>query len=140
MTPRKSTTDAGGRYIDVLTSKNSGTIHGYLLIGANAGPQVVVAGMCSYAVEVFDRLLSTPTLPWMRGNLVMIQLDALEDLEQDTSSLAPLGIVDQTIILPCGESEFTDNRLVRASYHMVLRACAELGMIAGRRVSSRTSL
>ncbi len=117
----------------LLTDRTS-TAFGYRLVGAKPGPQVVVAGICPAAEGVFERLLSIPTLRWMRGNLVVVRLDVLDDLVQDISSLAPLGVVDRTVVLPVADTEEGNALRVGRNYHLVLRTCTELGMIAGRGV------
>lgn len=130
---RTAATECGD--IEIFTTGRTGTVFGYRLVGALPGPQLVVAGICPAAARVFDRLLSIPTLPWMRGNLVMVQLDALEDLVGDISSMVELGPVDRTIVLPGGTETGGGELLIRRNYHAVLRACADLGMIAGKGVS-----
>ncbi len=134
MTTFRKLTKASSGYVEILTTERTGTDFAYRLVGASAGPQVAVAGVCPSAGRVFDRLLSIPSLPWMRGNLILIRLDALDNLLGELSSLSPLGEIDQTIILPWTDEGAADDALIRRSYHMVLRACADLGMITGRGV------
>lgn len=123
--------------IDPLTITSTNLVIGHRLIGASAGPQLVVAGVCPSADEVFQRILSIPTLPWMRGNLVLLRLDRLEDAAEVLHEISYIGPIDRTIFLPWPDTETLSKPLVRRSYHMVLRACAELGMIAGRGVNLR---
>ena len=124
-------TDSG--YVQVLTTESTGTVYGYRFVGAKAGPQIVVAGHCDSAQEVFDRLIAIPTLRWMRGSMVFVRLDMLDDINADFTALLPLGHVDRTIVLPLADA--TDKeRTIRTAYHAVLRACAGLGMISGRGV------
>ncbi|MEL6102726.1 MAG: hypothetical protein AAFR68_15620, partial [Pseudomonadota bacterium] len=78
----KTLTESDAGYVEVLTT-SQGAVFGYRLKGASAGPQVVVAGVCPNAEQVFERLLLTPTLPWMRGTLIVIRLDALDDMLGD---------------------------------------------------------
>lgn len=56
-------------FIEVLTSEINGQPFGYRVVGHDAGPQIVVAGICASAASVFDRLLSIPSLGWIRGSL-----------------------------------------------------------------------
>lgn len=133
----KNLTKADSGYVEVMTNEKTGMAFGYRLTGASAGPQLVVAGTCPSAEKVFDRLLAIPSLPWMRGNLVLIRLDALDNLLGDLSSLSPLGPVDRTLVLPLPDAKELDETLTLHSYHMVLRACAELGMISGRGVVNK---
>ncbi|NNE35404.1 MAG: hypothetical protein HKN13_09215 [Rhodothermales bacterium] len=67
----------------------------------------------------------------MRGTLVLINLDLLDDLKCDLSSIRRLGTIDGTLILPYIGVEDENETNVILSYHSVLRTCAELGMIAG---------
>lgn len=121
-------------YIAALTATAKGTVIGYRLVGASAGPQLVVAGICPSSEHVFDRLLSIPTLPWMRGSLVLIRTSALDNLLSDLPSVSVLGEIDRTMVLPFSDTEKADETIIRRSYHQVLRACASLGMISGRGV------
>lgn len=134
----KTLTESDAGYVEVLTTSNNGGVFGYRLKGASAGPQVVAAGVCPSAEQVFERLLRIPTLPWMRGALVLIRLDALDDMLGDLNGLAPLGPIDRTIILPWSSANRPSEAEVRRNYHLVLRACADLGMISGRGVSRRS--
>ena len=67
----------------------------------------------------------------MCGNLVLINLDLLDDLMIELSSIPRLGTTDQTLILPYIDVGDEDEAVVRRSCDMVLRACADLGLIAG---------
>ena len=95
----------------------------------------MAAGSCPVAEQVFDRILRIPTLPWMRGTLVLIHLDALDLWGRDFAALAELGTVDRTVMLPWSSGDAPDERAMRQTYHQVLRVCADLGMIAGRGVA-----
>lgn len=123
-------------YLEVFSTQRTGKVFGYRLVGASAGPQLVVAGHCEASSDVFERLLDIPTLPWIRGNLVLIRLDALDDLVLDISSIAHIGVVDRTLILPDSGPDVERELMQRRNYHMILRTCAQLGMIAGRGVAS----
>ncbi len=129
--------DAG--FVEVLTSRASGERIGYRLIGAKAGPQLVAAGVCEAAEHVFDRFLSIPTLPWMRGNLILLRLDVLHDVIDDLEELRPMGRIDQTVLLAWDDGEITSDTMVRRNYHMVLRACTNHGMISGRGVAKENT-
>lgn len=122
-------------YLEVFCTPDTGTPFGYRLVGASPGPQLVVAGHCTASADIFDRLLNIPTLPWMRGNLVLIRLDALDNLVQDIGSIAHIGTVDRTVILPNDADAPLDERAQRRTYHAILRTCAQLGMISGRGVA-----
>ena len=118
-------------YVEVLTTERAGSPFGYRLVGPTPGPQIVVAGFCSSAERVFDHLLSNPTLAWMRGNLVLVNLDLLGDLMIELSSIPRLGTTDRTLILPYIDDSDGAEAIVRRSCDIVLRACADLKMIAG---------
>ena len=122
-------------FVETLVLPGSDVPFGLRLNGASAGPQVVVAGTCDAAQTVFDRLLSIPTLPWMRGSLVMIQLETLDGMLGDLSDITPLGPIDRTVVLPWANNVEPDELQIRRNYHMVLRLCADMGMIAGRGVA-----
>ena len=120
--------------IEDLTDPATGTRIGYRLVGNWRGPQLVVAGHGALADRVFERILAIPTLPWIRGRLVMVRLDAIGEYAGSLELLHPLGEVDRTLMLPFASSEhFAVD--VREGYQSVLRAAAELGMIRGRGVS-----
>ena len=123
-------------YLEVFTTQFTGTVFGYRIVGSKLGPQVVVAGSCDASTAVFERLLAIPTLPWLRGNLVLILLDALDDIVHDISSIESIGHVDRTIMLANSPTDDGGKALNQKNYHMILRVCAELGMISGRGVAS----
>lgn len=129
---RPSESDCG--YVEVLTTHNTGAVYGHRLVGAAAGPQVLIAGFCPSAEQVFERILSIPTLPWMRGTLLLVRLELLDDLPEDLSSYSGFGKVDHTVVLPWCESCELDETHIRRCYYMTLRTCADLGMISGRGV------
>ena len=133
---RLRATEAG--FVEVLASTETGEPFGHRLIGSRAGPQIVAAGDCEMTDQVFDRLLSIPTLPWMRGNLILIRLNALHDIVENIEALRPVGKIDRTVLLPWSDGSASDARRVTRGYHTILRACTDLGMIAGRGVSERS--
>lgn len=135
MTNRRIIAERDSGYLEVFCTRKTGTVFGYRLVGATPGPQLVVAGHCAASADVFERLLDIPTLPWMRGNLVLIRLDALDDLVQDITSISHIGIVDRTVILPYGVAAGDTDALKRRTYHQILRTCTQLGMISGRGVA-----
>ena len=122
-------------YVEVLTSDKDGTPFGYRLVGARTGPQVVIAGTCPTSDVIFDRLMSLPTLPWMRGNLVLIRLDAMDGMLGDLTEISSLGEIDRTLVLPWGDKNCLNETAIRRSYHAVRRVCTDMGMISGRGVT-----
>ncbi|MGR3513597.1 MAG: hypothetical protein ACU0GG_12615 [Paracoccaceae bacterium] len=130
-------TEAG--FVDVLTTEDKGVVYGYRLTGASPGPVLLVAGHCAAAERIFERILSIPTLRWMRGSLILLRLELLDDLCLDNDLLA-LGSVDRTFMLPMVDP-LTHSKLdLHQTYHRVLQAAAGLGMISGRGVASPIAL
>lgn len=113
-------------YLEILTT-GAGIAYGCRLHGASRGPQLAVTGIGAVADRVFDDLLAIPTLPWMRGRIVFIRLDALDGGDD---GLAALGPVDRTVTLPFHEG--ADAQTLEQARGLVLDVCANLGMIAGR--------
>lgn len=135
MTDPLPAAQADANYVEVFTCDGNGAVFGYRLVGASAGPQVAVLGSCAAAELAFDRLMNIPTLPWMRGNLVLIQIDALDAAFSQIDALESLGPIDRTITLPRASAVVPTEAEVRQYYQSVLRVCAELGMISGRGLS-----
>lgn len=48
---RPSESDCG--YVEVLTTHHTGAVYGHRLVGATAGPQVLIAAFCPSAEQVF---------------------------------------------------------------------------------------
>jgi hypothetical protein len=124
----------GCGFVEVLNDARDARPFGYKIAGARPGPTVVVAGYAPVAHDIFDRLLNLPTLPWLRGSLVLISLDALDVAIVDEELANQIGHVDRTLHLP-----FSANRdhatATREGYWAVLKLCAQLGMISGRGVN-----
>ena len=123
-----------GRHVDVLTSPRDARPFGYRVGGTRSGPTLVVAGYAAIAGDVYDRLLDLPTLPWLRGSLVLITLEALDITALDAEVVEAIGPVDRTLHLPFPMREDRD-AAVRDGYWAVLHLCAELGMISGRGIN-----
>ncbi len=119
------------KFVEALTSDKTGEVYGYRLKGRSPGPQVVVAGSFSSASEVYDRLLQIPSLPWMRGSIVLVDLERLEAVAAH-EKIDGIGAVDRTITLPWIDPEVEDDAVVRSVCQMILGICAELGMVTGR--------
>ena len=66
----------------------------------------------------------------------MILLDALDDISGDISSIESIGYIDRTIMLTDSSAEAGGEQLKRRNFYMILRTCAELGMISGRGVTT----
>ena len=140
MTHWRHKPEGDSTFVDVLTCETSGIPFGYRLIGAAPGPQVVVAGIGRIAEQVFDGLMAIPTLPWMRGTLVLVHLDVLDHPAGETALRVPLGPVDRTLKLPWPSQALPEAPLVRQSLHRVLHVCADMGMISGRGLIPRQTL
>lgn len=123
--------DSRYAHVEVLTRDSVGETFGYRLAGAMPGPQVVVAGTCPTSDQVFDRLLSHPALRQVHGNLVLIQLDALDGMLGDQQMVSPLGEIDRVLVLPWSDEDTASDAIFRRNEEMVLRVCADLGMTAG---------
>ncbi len=113
---------------------------GYVIGGCKPGPDILVAGYRPVADKVFDRLLKIPSLPWLRGTLYLIRLEALADTApgSDIAGLSGKDF-DKTIILPLSAALDGEVDLIAESYQRVLGMCAELGMIQGRGLYQRRS-
>jgi len=119
--------------VEVLTSPSGTSTIGYRLGGFNAGPSVVVAGYSPIAGAVYDRLISLPTISWMRGTLTLIFLDELDRCGPVSSTITD-GVQEPNELhfLPSNFDEPFNEAAIRSGYWSTLRLCASLGMIAGR--------
>lgn len=127
------------KYVDVITSQRDGLVVGYRLQGGRPGPKLLVAGFSPCADIIYDRLLNLPTLPWLRGSLSMLMLDASDITDLSVAEMfGPDAQVDETLFLPFVAAEPDDmTDQVRDGYRSVLRLCERLGMIDGRGVYPR---
>lgn len=124
---------AGNPFVEVLTSEDGVRVIGYRFIGGRPGPCIMIAGFSPVAHAVFDRLLTIPTLPWLRGTLYMMMPDGLDQIDgQSVAGFVPDGQVDEVMFLPDSGSREGFIDAVREGYWMTLRLCARLGMIDGR--------
>lgn len=97
----------------------SGRAVGWRHGGLRPGPRVLV-GVASALLDPLDaRLRALPSLPWMRGRVDLVGLDALAD-----DLWTPRTPVDATLAIPAGDAP--------GAARIVLRLCARLGMIEGR--------
>lgn len=102
---------------------------GFRVTGHRAGPSVVVAGHGSDAQAFFRRLLMIESLPWLRGDLVLLSLDNHHTVPDEVvldQVYAEMGRVDRTLHLTDGKSADL--------YWTILRFLARVGMISGRGV------
>ena len=107
----------------------AGAVIGFRFSGTRSGPTLLVALSDMLFRPVTDRLTRLPTLPWMRGAMDVIHLDAIAQgvwqPDQDTEA---------TLTLP---GHVTTGPAIRSSYFAILRQCTRLGMIDGRGVPLR---
>lgn len=130
-----SETAKQSRYVEVINHSATSQHAGYRIGGAFSGPKLLVAADAALLDSVFERLSNLPTLPWMRGELWMINLTSLNET---AVSHLPNSIwdapFDETILLPFVTDERPEKPTVTAAYWTVLRLCSDLGMISGRGV------
>lgn len=132
----KSDRRAGCRFVEVLSCRQGARPFGFRVGGVRPGPTVVVAGYAPDSAVIYDRLLDLPTLPWLRGTLVLMTLDALDHGDFDGDLMAQIGPVNRTLHLPFARRGDAVTA-IREGYRTVLQLCAQLGMISGRGVNSR---
>lgn len=128
--PNRAWTD--GKFVEVLQLED-GTPFGYRFLGSGSGPQLAVAGDRASLAPVFDALREIPSLPWMRGAIVLVDLDTLARARR-WEALDGLGPIDRTVTLPFDLDHSGSARLKRRICNHVLGVAASLGMIAGRGV------
>lgn len=119
-------------YVEVLTAETDGSIFGHRFVSENAGPQLVVASTCATSEVIVKRLMKIPSLPWAKGSLVLIRLDALDGMLGDLGKVSPLGSIDRVIVLPGIDLTAADKAPLRRGYRALLRACVDLELISGR--------
>lgn len=126
-------------FAEVLTC-DTGTGLGYRLGGHFAGPDVLIVGHAPIADQVFDRLITLPTLGWLRGTLTLINLSVLT-LSGENPRLAQFfqPRPDELLFLPYHITPETAQEAATQGYWSVLRLCADMGMIAGRGVPRPTA-
>ncbi|WP_083098387.1 hypothetical protein [Pseudophaeobacter leonis] len=121
------------RHVDVLTDDHAGEVFGYRLSGAHSGPNLVVAGQKDVIEGLYGRLAALPTLPWMRGTISLINLEALEDdLGIAHIGHAPNDVIDRILfLLPVAQGTKL-KEVIHHGYWSALKLCASLGMVQGR--------
>lgn len=126
---------AACRFVEVLTTPSRATKLGCRPGGSRPGPKLRVAGRWPVAERVFARLLALPALPWLRGELVLIALEALDEVGAGAPIDAPSASgVDEILFLPHAATTRFSDEAAREGYRTVLRLCTQLGMIDGRGV------
>ncbi|WP_308917823.1 hypothetical protein [Jannaschia sp. LMIT008] len=118
-----------GPFVEVLTVAAPGLVAGYRFPGGRPGPTLLVALSDALLDPVSDRMAALPTLPWMRGVLDLVRLDAV-----GWGDWTPPGPTDATLSLPVHDATAA---AVREGYWSILRMCTRMGMIDGRGVALR---
>ena len=116
-------------FTEVLTAPSSGHLIGYRLPGYRPGPTVVIATSKALLEPVSSRLAALPTISWIRGTLILVDIDAIGD-----GAWGSPKFIDATLALPF----YTGWEAAEAhGYWSILRICTHLGMIDGRGVTLR---
>ena len=128
----------------LYSSTGAGNI-GYRVDGAQSGPTMLASGYRETIRPVFRRLARLPSLPRLRGHLLLAYVDGIHDPDSETrlDSLFDEAI-DGSVFLgferrPETQPE-TITRFEREAYWTILRICAGLGMIAGRGVPAESDV
>jgi len=123
------------RYSASYDDPETSQIVGHRIGGAFAGPKLMVAADAPLAEAVFKRLTKLPTLPWMRGELWVINLTSFNE---HTILHLPATLwetpIERTVVLPHVTSDTLSEEIATEAYWSVLRLCSDLGMISGRGV------
>lgn len=122
-----------------LRHRADGGVIGYRVTGRRRGPRALAIARRADAGDAFFRLAKLPHLPWLRGELLVVFEEALDDpasgLTRDALFAEP---VDGSIYIAFQNTPPRDTRLrrlnQRSAYWSVLRLCVRLGMIRGRGV------
>jgi hypothetical protein len=123
------------RFVEILTTENSGENIGYRYGGSFPGPNALIAGTSALIEALTDQLDQLPTLPWMWGKLYLVKIDGIEllDICDAESALAHVRF-DEVILLPHTKGFGNWQATVDQAYWTTLKLCRRLGMIAGRGV------
>lgn len=127
--------ETGRRNVEILTSTLSKNTIGYRIGGARPGPNIIVSCFSPVAGGVLDRLMSLPTIPWLRGTICLIMVDQLDDqVGPEPLLYGPGERVDEILFLPYHSDLVGEPKAIKDGYWLILRLCARLGMIDGRGV------
>lgn len=112
---------------------------GYRIRGAAPGPVALAVGRRDAAGESFHRLAQLSSLPWLRGELVLVFEDALDDPASGlTRDDVCARIIDGAVYINFDPTAIAGRakraKARREVYWTVLRLMTRLGMIAGRGV------
>ncbi len=127
--------EAEGKFVDVITCARTGAPMAYCFGGARPGPNSCVAGDAALMRALCDRLARLPTLPWIRGRLYLVEIDAAAGIAQTALEASLEGArMDATLLLPHAHGMHDWQISVERAYWTTLRLCARLGQIEGRGV------
>lgn len=123
------------KFVEVLTSDQTGDLIGYRIGGARPGPSAVLAGDPVLIDALFERFMAVPTLPWMWGQLHLfcVESTAQGDLHNMRIYLRDV-TVDGLVMLPFAVAGEGYSAAIESGYWAGLRLCRQLGMIEGRGV------
>jgi len=104
------------------------------------GPFLLVCGRGAICNPAFERIMELPSLPWLRGTLVLSYIGQVDVAGR--SQLSPganaAARCDATLFLDfMGDHEGARIAYADEAYWTILRKMTELGMIAGRGVPSK---
>jgi hypothetical protein len=117
-----------------LLHARTGAVIGYRIAGAVAGPLALATGRKHDAEDAFWRLVTLSSLPRLRGELVLIYQDIIDDSGSGSEIEDLLArTYDGSVFISYQDARGTVRAAQkRNAYWLVLRLCARLGMITGR--------
>lgn len=119
----------------VIDAKTKAVL-GYELGGCLAGPVLLVVGYGATLRAVRAKFATVPTLPWIRGRVVVLPMELLEPSGRGPS--AP-DILDQPyddmIMLAYQGADLDSSVVAQDGYQTILRKCRDMGMISGRGIA-----
>ena len=128
-----------------LYAPRGGGIIGFRVDGAESGPTMLASGYRDTITPVFLRLARLPSLPRLRGHLLLAYVDGIHVSEAE-ARLDRLfdEAIDRSVFLGFESRPETAPEVVarfeREAYWTILRVCAGLGMIAGRGIPGKRTL
>lgn len=128
-----------------LQTPSGGESIGFRIDGAESGPTMLASGYRGTITPVFRRLARLPSLPRLRGRLLLAYVDVIQIRGAETrlDSLFDEAI-DRSVFLGFERRPDTTPEVVarfeREAYWTILRVCAGLGMIAGRGIPGNRTL
>lgn len=120
-----------------LVAPEGGDTIGYRVDGAESGPTLLASGYRATITPVFQRLARLPSLPRLRGHLLLAYVDDIHIPACETKLDRLFDeAIDRSVFLAFERWPETEPAIVarfeRESYWTILKVCANLGMISGR--------